>query len=76
MLIPSIIGLGWVFFRTWGGFFEAFLYDLTPDIFSFFRGRLFRDWMAEFRFGCFLIFCLLVAVGEKWIVDTIWEKLS
>ena len=76
MCIPSIIGLGWLFFRTWARFFDAILFVLTPDIISLFRGRLSRDWWAEFTFGYFLISSLLVAAGEKWIVDIIWETLS
>lgn len=76
MCIPSIIGLGWLFFRTWEDFFDALLFVLTPDIISFFRGQLSRDWWAEFTFGSFMISCLLVAIGEKWIVDRIWEIFS
>jgi len=76
MCIPSIVGLGWLFFRTWARFLDAIIFVLTPDIVSLLRGRLSADWWAEFTFGYFLISALLVAMGEKWIVDAIWDLVS
>ena len=73
--LPSITALGWLFFRSWKGFLDAVLYVLTPDIISLFRGRLGRDWWAEFKFGCFLVACLLLAAGEKWLIETIWRMI-
>ena len=70
--IPSVIALGWLFFRTWESFFDAILYVLTPDIISLFRGRLARDWWAEFKFGYYVIACLIMLAAEKWLVETVW----
>ena len=76
LCIPSIVALGWLFFRTWEGFFDALLYVLTPDIISLFRGRFARDWWAEFKFGYYVIACLVLAAGEKWLVESVWEMLA
>ena len=73
LCIPTLVGLAWLFFRTWEGFVDAVLYVLTPDVISLFRGRLASDWWAEFKFGYYLIACLLLAAGEKWLVEAIWE---
>lgn len=76
ILLPTIIMLGWLFFRSWQGFFDAVLYVLTPDIISLFRGRLSKDWWNEFKFGYYIIACLLVAAGEKWLIESIWSILN
>lgn len=75
--IPVFILIGWMFFRSWDAFLEALAYSLTPDIISLFRGRLAKDWRNEFKFGWFLITCLLVALMEtipiKWLVERFAE---
>lgn len=73
LALPSVVAIGWLFFRTWEDFFDSLLYVLTPDIISLFRGRLARDWWAEFKFGYFLIASLIVVAAEKLLVERIWE---
>ena len=73
LCVPTVVALGWLFFRSWETFFDAVLFALTPDIISLFRGRLARDWWAEFKIGYYLIACLLAAAGEKWLVEMIWD---
>ena len=74
--IPSVVALGWLFFRTWEDFFDAVLFVLTPDIISFFRGRLSRDWWAEFKFGYYIMVCLIMLASEKWLIETVWTMWS
>lgn len=71
--IPVFICIGWVIFRSWGQFWEDFLWMITPDILSLFRGRLAADWWGEFRFGWFMMACLLTAIMETFAFD--WLKV-
>jgi hypothetical protein len=72
LCIPSLVGLGWLFFRTWDRFFDALLFVLTPDIISLFRGQMSKDWWASFIFGFYVVACLVTAALEKALVETIW----
>lgn len=73
LLGPSIIGLGWLFFRTWEEFFDCLLHSLTPDFISRLKGNFLLDILGEFKFFLFLVASLLVAAGEKWAIEEIWE---
>jgi len=39
------------FFGNFSGFLECVRYNITPDIFSWFRGEGMKDWWAEMRLG-------------------------
>jgi len=73
--IPVFIFIGWIMFRSWGQCWDDFLWMLTPDIISLFRGRLAKDWWGEFRFVWFTMACLLIALGEKALIDWLTVKL-
>ncbi|GAA0338332.1 hypothetical protein GCM10008967_30760 [Bacillus carboniphilus] len=70
VLIPVniflFIQIGKLFFDDMDHFWECVKLDLRPDIFSFFKGELGKDWAAEFRLGAFGILCgiiILIEVG-------------
>ncbi len=42
------------FFRDFKGFSDSFFTALTPDLFSFFSGKLLDDWLAEMKIGFWL----------------------
>ena len=73
VIAPSVFAMGWLIFRTWEGFRESLWYEFLPDIISFFRGELKRDWMAEIKLGLFIIASLIVAAYEKKIIDRFFE---
>lgn len=51
---PLYLGLGRVMFDDWGGFGEAVMYAIKPDLLSWFRGELYEDWWSEFKLHIFL----------------------
>jgi len=50
--IPVFVFIGWVFFRDWGNFMDSFL------------GFLENEWAERFKFGWFIMACLLTATFE------------
>ena len=74
--VPVVLLIGWVFFRSWGALVEAVVYMFTPDIISLFRGRLARDWWNEFKFGWFVMACLLIALLETVPMNWLAERLA
>ena len=76
LAVPTLLALGWLIFRSWGGFFEAIWYDLMPDIISLLRGQLMRDWMAELKLGLFVITSLIAVAYEKQLIDYIFRQFN
>jgi hypothetical protein len=76
MVVPTILGIGWVIFRSWAGFREAVWYEFLPDLISMFRGELKRDWMAEMKLGIFIILGLVAASYEKVLLDWLIARWS
>lgn len=56
-------------------FHESLRYSLTPDIISLFKCEYFRDRVAEFKLGFFVMFCVIATVVEYWIVNGIIQKI-
>lgn len=69
---PMYLLIGWAIFDSWGGFFEAIKYYLTPDFWSFLVGEWAEDWWAEFKLFIFAIACAAVVVGEWWVIHRVW----
>ncbi|AQT66953.1 hypothetical protein STSP2_00091 [Anaerohalosphaera lusitana] len=70
--IPIYVGLGWVFFRDWDGFWEAIRFWLTPDVFSMFTGEFFDDWWAESKLAAWVILCGACVIGEGLLINTMF----
>ena len=76
ILIPTLLALGWLFFRTWNDFVEALWFNLMPDLISLLRGQLNREWMAELKLGIFVILGLIAAMYEKQLLDKIFQQFT
>jgi len=72
--IPLYIGIGWVFFDDWRGFWEAIRYWLTPDIVSMFRGEWGEDTWQEMKLFVFILVCVLCVVGEYQLISRFFLK--
>lgn len=73
--IPVFIGIGKVLFGSWGDFWEAVRFWLTPDILSLFAGEYGDDLWAELKLGFFTVLCGGCVWGElllvaKWFGQT------
>jgi len=62
--IPVYLGLGFLFFDDFDGFFECIKFWFTPDWISLFRGEYFDDRWAEMKLFWFAGICLFVLYGE------------
>ena len=76
VLAPSLLALGWLFFRDWSSFLEALYYDLIPDLISLIRGRLAADWWAEFKLYMFMMIGLVIATLEHGLVESFFEWMN
>ncbi len=52
---------------------ESIRYSFTPDFFSLFRGKYFKDKMAEFKLSCFIVSYILVVTVEYFFLSRIME---
>lgn len=73
LLIPTLLGLGWLIFRSWDNFLESIWYEILPDIVSLLRGKLKSDWMAELKLSLFIVCGLVASVYEKQLIDSIFK---
>jgi len=55
-------------FRGWRGYWNAVAYTFTPDIVSFFQGRLLRDWDASFKLTIWGFLNVATFVGEWMLI--------
>lgn len=62
-------------FIDYDDFQESLRYLLTPDFISFFRGEYWKDRTAEFKFGFFVILCVMVTIVEYWIINGIIQAI-
>lgn len=62
--IPLYLGLGWVIFRSWSGFWECVRFYFTPDWFSMIRGELMEDWWGTLKIFVFVALCVGAVYGE------------
>lgn len=60
------------FFEDSDDFFECLRLDFQPDLFSFFKGELKKDWAAEFRVGTFFFLCGIIVVIEFFILRSVF----
>jgi len=72
--IPLYIGLGWVMFHDWSGFWDAVKYWLTPDIISLFKGQWGEDMWQEMKLGLFILLCILCVAGEFQLIHRLFLK--
>lgn len=73
--IPVYRYLFRVFFSSREDFREAVEYSLTPDLFSLFRGRYWKDRFSEAKLSFFFGSCVIVLVVEFVILHTILRAL-
>ncbi|WP_186576527.1 hypothetical protein [Aquibacillus kalidii] len=71
LLIPIdiwiFIKIGKLMFEDLDDFWQCVKHDLTPDLYSLFKGRLFNDWKGEFRLGMFSFACFSIILGELFV---------
>jgi hypothetical protein len=70
--IPVYIGIGWVIFNSWSGFFECLKFWFMPDIVSLFRGELYEDWFAQMKMFFWLLVCAGVVFGEHLLITKLF----
>lgn len=58
-------------FRDSDDFRESVKYSFTPDIFSLFRGRYWKDQIGEAKLSFFVIACILAVAFEYFIIKSI-----
>jgi len=68
--IPIYIGIGWVIFDDWDGFFEAIKFWLIPDIVSMVRGGWGHGAWEEMTFVYWLALCIGTTYGTHWVAQT------
>ena len=73
LAIPSIIGLGWVFFRNFESFWDAFC-DFLEALWL--RYTWSHDWAAIFKFCFFLLSCVFAIAGERALIERIWGVVN
>lgn len=57
-------------------FNESVRYSLTPDMFSLFKGRYWKDRVGEFKLGFFIILCIIATTIEYWIINSIIQGVN
>ncbi|MDO4795098.1 MAG: hypothetical protein Q4A28_04045 [Brachymonas sp.] len=65
--LPFMLLLGKLLFGSWHGFWEAWRFTLTPDIFSVLRGEWLEDAWGTLKLLVFLLLCaaaLVLAHGQ------------
>lgn len=67
--LPVYIGLGWLIFDSWEGFFEAIKFWLKPDLFSMFDGSYWDDVGAEFKLFGWVAMCAVMVAAEHWALQ-------
>lgn len=55
--LPFMLMLGKLLFGSWQGFWEAWRFTLTPDIFSILRGEGLEDAWSTLKLLVFLLLC-------------------
>lgn len=58
-------------FKSTEDFKESVKYSFTPDLFSLFNGRFWKDQIGEAKLSFFIFACVLVIVLEFFIVKSI-----
>ena len=66
--IPTYVVFGWLFFGSWGDFWECVRFWITPDIISLFRGEYFEDQWAQLKLFIFLIVNAATVYAEHMLI--------
>ena len=67
--IPLYVFVGRLLFADWDGFFEAVKFWFKPDMWSWFDGEYWEDWVAELKLGVLLAVSAGAVVGVYWLID-------
>ncbi len=59
------------FFGNFKGFSESVVTALTPDLFSFFSGKLLEDWLAEMKITFWLMISTIPGVIVYFIIESL-----
>lgn len=62
-------------FRDYDDFEESVKYSFTPDIYSLFKGRYWKDQIGEAKLSFFVIACIIVIVVEYSIIKALISML-
>jgi hypothetical protein len=66
--VPLYLGLGWLFFEDWGGFFECVRFWFTPDWISMIGGELVDDLWGTTKLFIFIALCAGAVYGEYQLI--------
>ncbi len=56
-------------------FKESLRYSFTPNIISLFKGEYWKDHVAEFKLGFFILLCVIITAIEFAIVNGILQSV-
>lgn len=73
--IPVYRKIFYFIFRDSDDFRESVRYSFTPDIFSLFRGRYWKDQMGELKLSIFIMACIAVVALEYLIIGSLLNVL-
>lgn len=58
-------------FKNSDDFKESVKYSFTPDIFSLFKGRYWKDHVGEAKLSFFIFLCVIVVIAEFAVIRSI-----
>ena len=66
--IPVYFGWGWVLFRTWGDFWEAVVFWIKPELWSWAEGEYWDDVWAEAKLTIWFFAPIGLMRLELWLL--------
>lgn len=66
--IPVYFGWGWVLFRTWGDFWEAVVFWIKPELWSWAEGEYWDDVYAEAKLAIWFFAPIGLMRLELWLL--------
>ena len=70
--VPVYFGLGWVFFSTWSGFFEALRYTGQTKLRSTLQGEMEDYSWAILRLALWVACCAGCVYGEAKLIEKVF----
>ena len=66
--LPVYFVWAWVLFRTWEGFWEAIVFWVKPELWSWAEGEYWEDICAEFKLALWALLPIGLIRFELWLL--------
>lgn len=79
LLIANIPVYRFIFrliFKSSDDFKESVKYSFTPDIFSLFKGKYWKDQIGEAKLSFFIFACVIVIIAEFAVIQAIIRAIT